>query len=131
VDITEEYHTFDEFLSNPRIWSTFSVSLGRSLQARSGRNEWRSDDENTCKTKNAGTTISLTREELRKPEEHRFPLSVCFHTEVTPIWSSELLAEKSKEGKVRFLRVLNYHHQMLMVRARSMHSHLKSQDRHW
>jgi len=33
----------------------------------SGRNEWRSDDENTFKTKNAGTTTSLTREELRKP----------------------------------------------------------------
>ena len=37
----------------------------------------------------------------------------------TPIGSSELRAEKSKERKIRFFRVLNYHHQMLMVRARS------------
>ena len=37
----------------------------------------------------------------------------------TPIGSSELRAEKSKEENVRFFRILNCHHQMLMVRARS------------
>ena len=49
---------------------------------------------------------------------HKAIVSDNTHLDRT-IGSSEFQAEKSKEGKVRFFGVLNYHHQMLMVRARS------------